>query len=151
MGFSPYIWGSNLWEVLHCITFDYPINPTEEEKQNMKNFLTSLKTVLPCVYCRRNYERNLRENPMKLDCRKDLTLWLIDIHNEVNGKEGKRHYSYEEVLNIYEKKLGKPIRLTEDDRNLNLVCDKHCWSSVNISILIFVLLMLVYLARKRLF
>lgn len=148
---NTYFWGPRLWEALHCITFDYPIKPTEEDKYNMKNFLTSLKTVLPCIYCRKNYSRNLNENPMQLDSRKDLVLWLIDIHNEVNGKEGRRHYTYEEVLNIYEKKLGKPIKLTENDTNVNLVCNKHCWSSINISIIICVLLMLVYLVRRKLF
>lgn len=148
---NTYYWGPRLWEVLHCITLDYPVKPTEEEKQNMKNFLVSLKSVLPCIYCRRNYERNLKENPIKLNCRKDLVLWLIDIHNEVNGKEGKRPYSYAEVLNLYEKKLGKNLKLTEDDRNVSLVCNKHCWNSVNISIIIFILLMIVYLMRKKLY
>ena len=148
---NTYYWGPRLWEVLHCITLDYPVKPTEEEKQNMKNFLVSLKSVLPCIYCRRNYERNLNENPIKLNCRKDLVLWLIDIHNEVNGKEGKRPYSYAEVLNLYEKKLGKNLKLTEDDRNVSLVCNKHCWNSVNISIIIFILLMVVYLVRKKLY
>lgn len=148
---NTYYWGPRLWEVLHCITLDYPVKPTEEEKQNMRNFLVSLKSVLPCIYCRRNYERNLKENPIKLNCRKDLVLWLIDIHNEVNGKEGKRPYSYVEVLNLYEKKLGKNLKLTEDDRNVSLVCNKHCWNSVNISIIIFILLMIVYLMRQKLY
>ncbi len=155
MGFNTYYWGPRLWEVLHVISFDYPINPTDKEKEDMKNFLLGLKNVLPCIYCRKNYNRNINEMPMKLNSRKDLALWLIDLHNEVNGKEGKRHYTYEEVIKDFEKKLGKPILLTgREDSTLRLdtTCNKHCMNyivnAINISIIILIIIVMLYLLKK---
>jgi len=152
MGFNTYYWGPRLWEVLHVISFDYPIKPTLKEKEDMKNFLLGLRNVLPCIYCRKNYARNINEMPIKLNCRKDLVLWLIDLHNEVNGKEGKRHYTYEEVLKEYEKKLGKQILLTGNDNSilkLGKTCDKHCWNMVNISIIIIIVILVLFFIQKK--
>ena len=116
------IWGPQMWFVLHTITFNYPIKPTETDKTNMNNFFLSLKPILPCMYCRKNYERHLKEKPIRLNSRKDLVYWLIDIHNEVNGQEGKKQYSYDEVLKIYSDKLNKKIDLDKTDSD---VCDIH--------------------------
>lgn len=150
MGFNTYYWGPMMWEILHIISFDYPIHPTIKEKEDMKNFLLGLRNVLPCVYCRKNYARNINEMPMKLDCRKDLALWMIDLHNEVNGKEGKRHYSYEEVLKDYEKKLDKKINLTQDDNKLDLTCNKHCWNKYYLIILVLLIIIMIYTLKNYL-
>ena len=32
------IWGPGLWIGLHSISFGYPINPSEEQKKNYKQF-----------------------------------------------------------------------------------------------------------------
>ena len=36
------VWGCSLWHFLHTISFNYPINPTETDKINYKNFILSL-------------------------------------------------------------------------------------------------------------
>lgn len=148
MGFNTEYWGPRLWEALHCITFDYPIVPTIEDKKNMSNFFSSLCYVLPCIYCRKNYKRNLNEYPIQLDNRKNLVMWLIDLHNEVNGKEGRRHYTYEEVIKMYEKKLGKRISLTEDDSKIDLVCKRHSSNNMKIIIVIMILLLVFYIIQN---
>ena len=33
------VWGPSLWHTLHTISFNYPTNPTEEDKKNYKLFL----------------------------------------------------------------------------------------------------------------
>lgn len=147
-GYNQNTWGPACWFMLHSATFNYPINPTLEDKKNYYNFFTSLKNILPCGYCRKNYERNLVENPIKLNCRKDLACWLIDLHNEVNGKEGKRHYSYEEVLRIYEKKLNKKIPLTNENDIIDFTCDKHCWKSINVTVIILIILLVLYCVKR---
>lgn len=116
------IWGNQAWFMLHCITFNYPIKPTEIDKERHLNFFKSLEHVLPCGYCRKNYKRNLNELPIRLDSRKDIVMWLIDVHNEVNAKEGKRQYSYDEVREIYEKLLNKKLLLEEDNNPIGKKC-----------------------------
>lgn len=87
------IWGPALWTGLHCITFGYPINPTDEQKENYKQFFVSLGDVLPCKYCRISYKEYLEEDDTKLNekalkDRESLTKWLYKLHNKVNNKLG---------------------------------------------------------------
>ena len=32
------VWGPSMWHTLHTISFNYPVNPTEEDKKNYKIF-----------------------------------------------------------------------------------------------------------------
>jgi len=96
------IWGPPAWTFLHTITFNYPDNPTNQDKQNYFNFFNSLKHVLPCNKCKEHYKENSIELKNNLNSKDDLVKWLIDIHNEVNKKNGKKIWSYPEVYNKYQ-------------------------------------------------
>jgi hypothetical protein len=113
------IWGSHLWFSLHTITLNYPLKPTDEDKENYKNFFISLKNVIPCSVCKKNYKRHLNEHPIdnQLNSRKDLVYWMIDIHNMVNGEIGKKILSYETVLKKYENVYHKKniLNISDDD------------------------------------
>jgi hypothetical protein len=111
------IWGPHLWFSLHTISFVYPNNPTIEDKTNYKNFFTSLKNVIPCSICKKNYIRHLIEHPIDnfLDNRTRLVHWVIDIHNMVNGETGKKNLSYDVVLKKYSDAYNKIIKLDNDD------------------------------------
>ena len=99
----PEIWGPSGWIFLHTITFNYPINPTQEQKTKHKELFENLIYTLPCARCAQHYSNNLKKYPLDeaLKTKDTLINWLIDIHNEVNKKNGKRVYSYEEVRQIY--------------------------------------------------
>ena len=43
---------------------------------------------------------------IRLDNRKELIEWLIDIHNQVNRDSGKKIYSYDEVYQLYNDMYG---------------------------------------------
>ena len=43
----PSNWGSHAWIFLHTISFDYPDNPSLNDKLLYKNFFHSLKNILP--------------------------------------------------------------------------------------------------------
>ena len=53
------VWGPSMWHFLHTMSFNYPVKPTCDDKQNYSNFIRSLKNILPCRYCRENLTRNL--------------------------------------------------------------------------------------------
>lgn len=116
------IWGPEMWTCLHTISLNYPLKPTYQDKLDYYKFFYALKNVLPCGWCRKNYERNIRELPIRLNSKRDFVYWLIDLHNEVNGKEGKRPYTYNEVIKYYEDKLKKKIKFDRDDI---VKCDFH--------------------------
>lgn len=99
----PEIWGPSGWIFLHTITFNYPINPTPEQKMKHKELFENLAYTLPCARCAQHYSQNLKKYPLDkaLETRDTFIHWLIDIHNEVNKKNNKKIYSYDEVKKIY--------------------------------------------------
>ena len=102
---EPKVWGPGAWLFLHSITLNYPENPTDKDKMFYKNFFLNLQNVLPCPSCAQHYSMNLKKFPIDpaLENRELLVKWLIDIHNEVNVKNNKRKYSYNEVIDKYNK------------------------------------------------
>jgi hypothetical protein len=109
------VWGPHLWPALHAITFGYPVEPTEEQKEQYKIFFQSLAHVLPCKYCRESYSYYIISEPtiLNLDVLKNrstLTKWLYDLHNRVNDKLGvKYNVTYDDIINKYESFRAKCI------------------------------------------
>jgi hypothetical protein len=116
------IWGPPLWHSLHTISFNYPIKPTKEQKQDYYNFYNSLKNILPCRFCRDNLKNNLKELPLTLDVmesRKTLSKWVYDLHEHINKMLGKKsNLSYNMVRERYEQfrsrcLVKKPVKKIE--------------------------------------
>ena len=98
----PEIWGPHAWIFLHSVTLEYPDNPTDEDKQNMINFINSLGKILPCIKCQNNFKIHLTKFPLTdkvLETKQNLVYWLIDIHNCVNDIKKTKKLSYVEGLN----------------------------------------------------
>lgn len=112
---DPKIWGPSAWLFLHTITFNYPNNPTKEDKDNFHKLFDSLKFTIPCPICREHYKENLKNNPIKLDSKDDLIEWLFDIHNSVNKFKGEKEYSHEELYDKYYD-IFKSQRLKDQDK-----------------------------------
>ena len=102
MGLNQNAWGQHAWFILHSMTLAYPLEPTEKDKENHRRFLESFGKIIFCDICKIHYNRNLQENPPKLDTRKEFFEWMVDLHNEVNGRTGKRPWTYNEVMKLYE-------------------------------------------------
>ena len=100
------VWGPNLWHVLHTISFNYPVNPTEKQKKRYMNFIKSLQYVLPCRYCRDNLKKNLKTlkfNKSVMKNRDSFSKWLYKLHNHINKMLGKSNsVSYSEIRDRYE-------------------------------------------------
>ena len=147
------IWGSHLWFSLHSITFSYPNNPTNLDKEYYKNFFISLQNVIPCSICKKNYKRHLIEHPIDnhLNSRKKLVYWLIDIHNMVNSEIGKKIYSYDTIINKYENVYNKKIDLTDNFNYNNNKNSKYIYHLTFIIIIIILFLILYFnLSKKKL-
>lgn len=107
-GLLPRIWGPHMWESLHCITFNYPLRPTEEHKKSYRAFFEVVGYMLPCGSCRESFLDFMANGPNKItdeifESRDTLTLWLYNVHNDVNHKLGVTYaITYEEVKQKYE-------------------------------------------------
>jgi hypothetical protein len=131
-------WGPAAWLFLHSVTFQYPENPTDQDKNNYKIFFDSLQNILPCPNCREHYQKNLKENPMNLESRESLIKWVIDLHNAVNKKNSKKEYSYDEVNDLYQSKYNYSIKENESvESNMKFVL-----------ILILMILLIFYFLKK---
>ena len=100
------VWGPAAWHLLHTISFNYPINPTEEQKKYYKEFIESMTNVLPCKYCRMNLKNNLKAHPIKpchMKNRETFSRYIFNLHEIVNKLLGKTSgLSYCDVRERYE-------------------------------------------------
>jgi hypothetical protein len=100
------VWGPALWHTLHTLSFNYPVNPTPDQRHHYVEFITSLRNVLPCGACRTNLTSNLAKCPLNayaLKNRKNFSRWMYRLHEQVNTMLGKKsELSYEDVAQRYE-------------------------------------------------
>ena len=112
-------WGPHGWIFLHSITFQYPMNPSINDKKNYYNFFHSLQYILPCPKCKNHYSDHLKNNPIQLNSRLDLIHWLIKVHNNVNKSLNKKIYSFNEIENLYHKNYNYSIQNNINSNNNN--------------------------------
>jgi len=117
---DPNIWGPKFWFSLHSISFTYPFYPDKTDKQRYKTFFELLEHLLPCVLCRKNYNKNIKNYPIDehLNNRKSLAYWVMDIHNMVNMETGKQSLSRDEIIDIYEKQYKRKIHLDDPEPHI---------------------------------
>jgi hypothetical protein len=100
------VWGPSQWHFLHTMSFNYPVNPTKEDKQNYRNYILNLRNVLPCKYCRQNLTNNLKINPITMkdmESRESFSRYVYNLHEMVNKMLGKKSgLSYCDVRERYE-------------------------------------------------
>jgi len=100
------VWGPAMWHFLHTMSFNYPIQPTNEDKIHYKKFIYNLRYVLPCKYCRINLANNLKKKPLNvchLKSRATFSKYVYELHELVNKMLGKKsQLSYCEVRERYE-------------------------------------------------
>ena len=132
------IWGPSGWLFMHSISFQYPENPTEEDKNNYKVFFESLKNTIPCPKCREHYSENLKQKPIQLNSRDELIQWVIDIHNEVNKKNSKKIYSRQEVEKLYLSKYNYSIKENSTEN-----------SSMNMLLIIILIFLIIFYFLKK--
>ena len=100
------VWGPPMWHFLHTMSFNYPVNPSAEDKKHYSDFVYSLRYVLPCKYCRINLTSNLKANPIRechLKSRETFSQYIYRLHEIVNKRLDKKSgLSYCDVRERYE-------------------------------------------------
>ena len=100
------IWGPGMWHYLHTMSFNYPVHPSDDDKRHYRDFVLSLRNVLPCGKCRKNLVKNFKRLPLKdihMNSRATFSKYIYDLHEVINAMLGKRsNLTYEEVRERYE-------------------------------------------------
>ena len=100
------VWGPSMWHFLHTMSFNYPVEPTQDQKRQYMDFILNLRNVLPCKYCRMNLTNNLATRPIKMchmASRDTFSRFVYDLHETVNRLLGKKSgMTYCDVRERYE-------------------------------------------------
>ena len=105
-GFLTSVWGPAMWHYLHTMSFNYPVNPTPEDKKHYRDFIINLQYVLPCKYCRMNLTNNFKKKPLQMcdmASRDTFSRYIYELHETINKMLGKKsHLTYCQVRDRYE-------------------------------------------------
>ena len=104
-GFQTAIFGPVFWTSIHLVSFNYPVNPKDEDKERHRTWLHATGSVLPCRHCRDNFETNIKtaSKPNDYDSRELFSRFCYRLHDEVNKMLGKKSsITYTELRRMYE-------------------------------------------------
>jgi len=105
-GMMTKIWGPLQWTFLHTMSFNYPVNPTIEDKKHYRDYVLNLRYILPCKYCRINLANNLKKKPLKMchmASRETFSRYIYELHEVVNRMLNKNsNLTYCDVRERYE-------------------------------------------------
>ena len=100
------IWGPTMWVYLHTMSFNYPINPTLNDKKHYRDFILNLQNTLPCGKCRKNLRENFKKLPLlhsNMKSRHTFSLYIYKLHELINTMLNKTSgLTYENVRERYE-------------------------------------------------
>ena len=100
------VWGPSMWHYLHIMSFNYPVEPTIEDKKYYREFVLNLRYVLPCKYCRMNLKTNLKQLPITMTVmknRESFSRYIYNLHELINKMLNKKsNLSYCEVRERFE-------------------------------------------------
>jgi hypothetical protein len=122
------VWGPSQWHVLHTMSFNYPVNPTSQDKRNYRNYILSLQNVLPCGKCRDNLRKNFIKLPLlkkHMKSRQTFSKYIYDLHELVNDMLGKKSgLSYDTVRNTYENFRSRCLATDKEKEKIQKLLNK---------------------------
>lgn len=121
----PPVWGPATWDAMHHFAFAYPEKPSKERAEQMTTFLESICGNLPCPQCGVHCSVYMVQNPPAVESRGALIKWVIDFHNNVNERTGKRVYSYEEVEELQRAKFYNLPNFEALSRSMDIRREDH--------------------------
>jgi len=115
------VWGPGMWHSLHTISFNYPANPTCDDKRRYQSFILSLQYVLPCGKCRKNLVKNFKRLPLKwsdMESRDTFSLYIYKLHELINKMLNKTSgLSYKDVRERYEHFRSRCVKSLDEMKN----------------------------------
>ncbi|KAK4876592.1 hypothetical protein RN001_009098 [Aquatica leii] len=89
--------GTSTWGLLHTMAAKYPVKPTKEDKEGMKQFFNLLGKFYPCEPCAHDLRNDLKDDPPRLNNQQEFSHWLCQLHNKVNLKLDKPEFDCSKV------------------------------------------------------
>lgn len=108
---QPSKFGPHYWYMLHNMSLNYPMKPSNFAKQKMKAFVEALPFLLPCRDCSEHAKKFMAEAERSGDLkramknRESLFTFLWRFHNSVNERLNKPMVSFHDALAMYSPSL----------------------------------------------
>ncbi|EEB18550.1 Augmenter of liver regeneration, putative [Pediculus humanus corporis] len=81
--------GRQTWGFLHTMAAYYPDNPTDEQKNDVHQFMKLFSRFYPCSVCAEDLQQQIERFPPKTESQYEFSQWLCRIHNRINLRLGK--------------------------------------------------------------
>ena len=104
---DPNVWGEKCWFFLHTISLNFPDNPSMQDKKAYINYLQSLGNVLPCSVCKKHYTDYIKKHKPNVNSKSEFVRWVLNLHNDVNQRNNKEPWNYEDLLKKYYSEYSK--------------------------------------------
>lgn len=92
------------WKILHTISFEYPINPDDNNKSDISKLIYNMNNGgISCIACAIDFKKYSDKNNIELsyNSNEQLFKYFVDLHNDVNIKTNKEIISIEDARKIY--------------------------------------------------
>lgn len=132
-GMQTAIFGPVFWTAIHLVSFNYPVNPTDQQKGQYKSWLLATGNVLPCRYCRDNFVKNIettldgRSLGSVFESRDSLSRFCHALHEQINKmlkKDCER--TFEEVRDMYEGFRSRCLTASQEAALLKTQKERGC-------------------------
>lgn len=97
------------WYQLHMLTVQYPENPTKEDKDEIIHLLHAMHHGgIPCNMCKQHFIlwKQLYPIELYLGSREKVIQYFINLHNDVNKRNGKKLFSRSDFKERFESESG---------------------------------------------
>lgn len=116
------------WYVLHMMSFNYPTQPTREERLRYQNWFETTLELIPCDVCKnpRQCLDMIGYNPqIDLATRSAFVVCVWDLHNKINERLQKPFFPLHEL--IYQMEQFRASECNEDSCTLaSTMLEPHC-------------------------
>lgn len=116
------VWGPSMWHYLHTMSFNYPIEPSCDDKRHYNSFILNLQNVLPCGKCRKNLKKNFKKLPLEtkdMKSRETFSKYIYNLHELINKMLNKKSgLTYEMVRDRYENFRSRCTKSYNDFKKL---------------------------------
>lgn len=129
-----------IWNLLHLISVEYPNFPTEQQKQNLIEFIRNFKK-FSCISCRKqHYVSNEQEINNAILSKNNFIQFLIDYHKNTNSTIRRynvnniifdytvdfiiKKYKDNDYKNYFKTTYDVDVEQLIMDANLNIIYDK---------------------------
>lgn len=115
--YDPDAFGPAFWFTIHNATTTYPNMPTKFVQDGMKQLISNMPLLIPCIACKEHFFTFLKTVDLNdvTSSKEKLFKFFIDVHNYVNHRFGKPTMSLSDAKKMYgfdKSGIGSMIRIT---------------------------------------